>query len=352
MKKKLLAVLLLAALLLAALPCGAAAAPFFVAVNDTIPLTLSSNVAPYAEGGLLMLPHTAFGVKNLGITPSYNAAGGTLALFSRTQRLVFDFAADTVTDEDGNVSPIVLTVRDGVVYLPAVMCASHFGVTVSYLTSQSGYKIIRFTNGSQMYDHDLFVQKAETLISYRVQQYLDEQNKAGDPAAPEAPKPSTSEPANPDEKAPRVFLAVENAANMENALLVLTAQRVPAVFFLTHDEIRENPELVIAIASAGFPIGLTAGKTEDASAALEQANAALDALLQQKTLLALLTAEQAGALSGYCVTERSRAVSAAAAAKRTDRNSLVLCSGSCRRIVTQLTAAGADFRQLRETSSF
>ncbi len=53
MKKRLLALVLLAALVLACTPGAQAAGSLcFVAVNDTIPLTLPGSEAPYYSGGV------------------------------------------------------------------------------------------------------------------------------------------------------------------------------------------------------------------------------------------------------------------------------------------------------------
>ena len=57
---------------------------FFVAVNDTIPLTLS--VFPTYSGGTLYVPYQVFDSQPCGVTPSYNQAKQTYVLLSRTGR--------------------------------------------------------------------------------------------------------------------------------------------------------------------------------------------------------------------------------------------------------------------------
>ena len=75
---------------------------FFVAVNDTIPLTLS--VFPTYSGGTLYVPYQVFDSQPCGVTPSYNQTKQTYVLLSRTRQMIFDLAAGTVSDESGSVS--------------------------------------------------------------------------------------------------------------------------------------------------------------------------------------------------------------------------------------------------------
>lgn len=293
----LILVLLLAALMV--LPASGAAQLAFVAVNDTIPLTLSGGELPFYSGGLLYVPYSVFNSSSLGFYPSYTPDNGTLTLFSRNQRLVYDLSGGTVTDENKLVQYIPAISRNGTIFLPAAFSANHFGVQVSDLTSQSGYTVIRFTTGSQVYDDSLFIEKAENLISYRVEQYEDsiQQPSGGntDPDTPSTPStgtPGTTDPDDPteepDEEPSEVYLAVVDAGTMESLLAPLKQENIQAVFFLTADEILENSALVRRIVSEGHTIGLTCEKGQAVGEGLEAANTALDRVLGRKTLLALL----------------------------------------------------------------
>ena len=140
----------------------------FVAVNDSIPLTLTA--LPYESSSGIYVPYTAFDASPGGVIPAYNAQAQTFVLFTRQRRLVFDLAEGTVTDQDGNVKTVSTTFRGGMLYVPLVYCASFFSLKVSLLQSTSGYPILRFTTGSEVYDDSLFVEKAESLIQYRIDQ--------------------------------------------------------------------------------------------------------------------------------------------------------------------------------------
>ena len=88
---------------------------FFVAVNDTIPLTLS--VFPTYSGGTLYVPYQVFDSQPCGVTPSYNQAKQTYVLLSRTRQMIFDLAAGTVSDESGSVSTANVLYRSGILYV-------------------------------------------------------------------------------------------------------------------------------------------------------------------------------------------------------------------------------------------
>ena len=78
--RKLLCVLLALALLLALAPmAGAEGDLFFVAVNDTIPVTLTS--LPYTSGGVVYVPYTAFDARPGGVVSAYNPTAQTFVLF-------------------------------------------------------------------------------------------------------------------------------------------------------------------------------------------------------------------------------------------------------------------------------
>ena len=148
--KKLLPGLLALVLLLALLPSARAAGSLcFVAVNDTIPLSLPASDAPYYSGGTLYLPYTAFNANPAARDRLQQRRSEHLRAIHRTSRLVYDLTAGTVTDESGAESPVSVLYRGGLLYIPA-SAAEHFGYSVSILTAKGGETIIRFTNGSQV----------------------------------------------------------------------------------------------------------------------------------------------------------------------------------------------------------
>lgn len=368
MKKRILAGVLLVLLCLSCLlPVSRAGENlYFVAVNDTVPLDLPGGEAPFYQNGTLYVARTAFGAGGLGVTPSYNAENQTMALFSRNQRLVFHLDTGEVLDENNQKHGAGAIMRGGMLYLPALVCAGHFGLSVSYLTNSSGYRILRFTNGAQVYDDSLFLEKSSNLIAYRVEQRQPEQTKPESPKPttpteppktpttptepPKTPTASTEEP-KPEKKPPTVYLAIEGAGSMGSGLTALSRHKLRAVCFLTETEIRDNAKLVCRILAEGGTVGLTASSDEqDPAAALAAANEALRALTGRKTLLALLTNRQKKQVTGYCVFLRDRAISAAKAAEQDGGSHLVLLRSGVEDAYQTLSKVKTVFRPLRETS--
>ena len=349
-RKKLISLLLAFTLLLALVP-GALAAEdvFFVAVNDTIPLTLT-GAAPYYSSGGLFVPYTVFDAAPGGVASAYNAEDQTFVLFTRARRLIFDLAEETVQDEDGNVSTVSVSYRGGVLYVPLGLCASHFGLSTSMLTSAGGYTVLRFTTGSQVYEDSLFIEKAENLIAYRIAQ-LEQPNEPTTSTPAERPNPP---PAQPNEEPPAVepavcYLAITDAGGMQAAADVLAAQQLRAAFFLTAREIEENEALVRALYVAGHILGVRAETDdEDVGAALDAANAALCRVLQRKTVLALAGGEDE-ALAGYRVF--SPDTPAGEVSPEPGRTQLLVLGADAAAQIAGLLQQGATIALLRETTA-
>ena len=326
-------------------PISAASTFFFVAVDDAIPLTLTAPPHEAATG--LYVPYTVFDAAPGGVVPAYNAAEQTLVLFTRTKRLIFKLDSDTLTDENDKSSTVLTTYRNGLLYIPLATSAAHFGLSYSLLTSADGYPVLRFKTGSEVYDDDVFLDRAETLISYRVSQY--DQPDATDP------QPGTDNP-EPDEPEVThdpvsVYPAITDVSVMADASTVLERNGLRAAFFLTADEIRQNPDLVRQLYTAGHRIGLTASPdAADVSAALEDANDALYDVLFCKTLMALVTPQQAEHLAGYRVFTIPDTRPTVDELQAAEASVLIVCGEDAVRTITLLNQAGVSLQLLRETT--
>lgn len=217
---------------------------FFVAVNDTIPLTLS--VFPTYSGGTLYVPYQVFDSQPCGVTPSYNQTKQTYVLLSRTRQMIFDLAAGTVSDESGSVSTANVLYRGGILYLPLTFCASHFGLKTTMLESAGGYQILRFTDGSEVYDDSLFVEKAENLIAYRVRQSQSGSQPQEKPTdRPNNGAQGTQEQPATEKKPATVYLAFTGSETMRDSMAALETYNLHGTFFLTEAEIRSDPSLIL-----------------------------------------------------------------------------------------------------------
>lgn len=351
MRKRLCALLLAAVLCVLLLPAPAQAANiYFVAVDDSIPLTMPDSASPYFAGGSLFAPYTVFNASPGGVVPSYNAAEQTLVLFRRGARLVFDLSNGTVTDEDKNVYERTTVYRNGVLYIPLDFCLEHFGLSVTTLNSASGYPILRFTTGNEVYDDALFIERAENLISYLAEQYQNQTPENFSRPTGGTPDEEPDEPRS----AGTFYLAVTGLENMESAAQALLDAGQRAAFFLTAEEIRSDPALVRALYTAGHAIGITcAADADDAAIALKEANDALEQTLHRKTLLALLTPAQSEFCPGYCIfvsQPQTAPLPELVAQSEETQSSLVLCGADVADVLQTLKSGGASIRVLRGTS--
>lgn len=350
-RRRILSLLLIVAMLAClCVPVSADGELFFVAVNDTIPLTLT--VFPTYSGGTLYVPYQVFDSQPCGVTPSYNQTRQTYVLFNRSRQMLFDLAAGTVSDESGSVSTANVLYRSGILYLPLTFCASHFGLKTTILESAGGYQVLRFTDGSEVYDDSLFIEKAENLIAYRVQQYAGGGQTQDKPSERPGGNPGTQTDPAAEKKPATVFLAFTDSQTMRDSMAALKKYSLQGSFFLTEDEILTDPALVFELLAAGHTIGLTVPDGEaDPTAALARANDALAALVCQKTLLALLPAG-AEAAEGYCCFFRPAAPVTAAEAAASETAHLLVCSADADAALYTLYTSDARTLQLLETSDY
>ena len=90
----------------------------------------------------------------------------------------------------------------------------------------------------------------------------------------------------------------------------------------------------------------------DPAAALDEANDALDEVLELRTLLALLPdAAEADRLDGYRIFEaKNMLLSVENAVEHPEAAHILLCSGNAAQALSALRAANANIRLLRETA--
>ena len=323
-RKRGICILLAAALLLCGVPAAGGATAvngvILLAVNDSIPGTLSADTMPFYSGGTLYVPWTLFNNTALGVTPSYNVLGGTLTLFNINSRIVFDLEAGTSTDSKNTGASWSTITKSGLVFVPASYCASYFGLGISYLTSSGGYSVVRFTTGDQVYDDAYFLEKADSLIETRVAQYFSsaltespaqsgsssgssassgsssaasgstssagsstetqtaQESTATDTAGTQtAQTEETAEEEAPEEaESPAdAYLLYYNAAGMEALAEELEAQGLTGAFFLTPAELETYPALMARLLAGGHSVGLLLeedGSAEDLQAANDLAD--------------------------------------------------------------------------------
>lgn len=346
MKRRLIPVLLALLFVLMSAPCAVGSGSLcFIGMNDSVPMYLSSGEAPYYKGNSLYVPYTVFQAGPGGVAVSYNVDKGSLVLFTRAKRLVYDLNAGTVTDEAQKVGNVEIVYRNGIVYVPVARAANHFGFSATMLTGLSGSPILRFTDGSQQLDNNTFIRKAETLISIILKQEDKNASKEDGQKAPGDEK-GEEKPAGPA----TVYLAFAGDAVSEQTLETLHSMRVYGAFFLTQQQILENRNLVRKLFAAGHQIGITADPgSGDFEAALRAANEALDEVLFSKSIMVLLPPGMQNA-AGYAVFRERYQYSVEDVLKETDTAQLYVCRLDAAVLLQRLLQEGTNTPKLLETT--
>ncbi|MBE6954524.1 MAG: hypothetical protein E7449_01255 [Ruminococcaceae bacterium] len=307
MKRRLFAVILTLCLLMTMLPLSvlSSADIIIVAINDTVPFSISEAAMPFYSSDRLYLPYSVFNNSTLGVVPSYDSSNRTLTLSNQTHKLVFSLDDGVVKKPDGTEDQISAIVRFGIMFVPAEYCTTYFGISLSYLTSQGGYPVVRLKTGDEVYSDSLFIEKAENLIAYRLSQYIPSD---GGPVTPPVIDPNTGHPPADDPTLPPDNPIDENPPVEENPGLPpsIIPQYVyaicgtsevfldrmdntsfPACFLLTPEQLSESYDLVRHIVGSGYTLGIDLRGYEDAMDAYRKANDALDEACFFRTALVL-----------------------------------------------------------------
>ncbi len=342
--KRILCIFLIV-LLAAALCVPAMAADiWFVAVDDSIPVTLTGGSVPFYYNNQLYVPYSAFDSEVLNVFSIFDSTQNILAMYNIDHRLTFDISAGTVTDFNGNTESTAALSRSGSIYVPVFYVSSYFGLGCNLLEGSGGYPIIRLTSGNEVYDNDKFITQSKTLVEYRVTQYLSEPSTSPSPSVEvsrppeETTSPQVSPPpavtVSPDvqnpppEQPPEIdsitvpdtalFLPGESFKTVADSL-----GNAPAVFTYDADSLHGSDNNIRAILCAGYPIAMELDLS-DVGHALEAAakfNDTLDGMTNSKTMLVIAenaTEEAVDALSKYGFKVWSDTVNAVGDFKITD----------------------------------
>jgi len=316
-----LCALLLFALLLGLCPGAGAAADgsdiIFLALNDSMPYTLSSGTMPYWSGGQLYVHSTTFDITSINLSASYNASNMTLLIYSGTGRrsLTFYLSEGYVQTQSGATEEVTAAMRGDQVFLPLDYCAGFFGLGVSYLTSLEGWPLVRLTTGAQVWEDSFFIEQANKLINDRAEKYMDSfkppvtpppaviepqpptpvvppvsdpviipQDPVVEPDPPEDEPVKEPDPVEEPEQPPlTVYPALVGIDAVESAMDLLAVQRMAV--YLEADEILDHSDLVRQLYGAGHSIGVMGD--------LDAANDALDLVLCRRSLMTLNSPDEA-----------------------------------------------------------
>lgn len=281
-----------------------AAAVIFTALNDTVP-ALSSDGMPVWSGGTLYVPYQTFHSSQSGVDmdiyTSYSRSENTLTVYDARHILVFDLASgqgwDDLSDKTYTERSMV---RNGQPYLPVKTVCEHFGLEYSYLETKYG-DLLRIKDENAVLADKRFVEAAGNLMERRLREY----NQGPEVTPPTQTAPT--QPQNPSrEEAPgqevETYLAFRCTGTeaMDNLLLQLRLRGVSAMFYLSPEVLKEQPERVPELLGNGHSIGILAeGETpEDTKTLLAQGGRALEELFCLRTTNALVPEESREELAG------------------------------------------------------
>ena len=288
MKKRILpALLALCLLLVCLLPGGAAAADdvCFISVNDTL-LELSSSA--YTAGGVTYVPYTAFNYFQINSTYFYSSS--TAMLYTTECQLFLDISQGYSFDAAGTRYEAQALFHNGQVYVPVGFVCSFFGLNWSYISGKGYGDLCRIKDAGVQLTDSKFFAAATTLMQRRYNAYKN--------ALSPQPEPSvTPEPADPIESHSdtAVTLSFEGLPD-EAVLSALQAWSVKACFFLSAEQIRQAPDTVRRIVSAGHSVGILCAAADPAGSYEEASSLLFEAARVRTVLVGAAAASDAAAV--------------------------------------------------------
>lgn len=251
----------------------------FTAINDKFaPLSMM----PVYSGGSRYLPISLFSTY-FGISYEYFAGANSVTLTKGSNMLIFNLGEGTCYTPDGQDWPAKATTMNGSVYVTAGI-GGVFGLNYSTITGTGYGDIYRITDGSQTLSNALFADAATNSLKSLYSEYYG----ASVPST-STPTPEPSE--SPEIEGAEVYLSFVGmpAGNM---LDVLKSNNAYAAFFLSADEIGDNPDTVRRIIGEGHTVGIYYGVSSEAEAEVEEAVTALeDAAMYRPTMITSQSAE-------------------------------------------------------------
>lgn len=273
-RKRILAVLLCAAALaLLAVPTAAAKTVYFTAVNENI-LELKDESMPFWSGQNIYVDSAIFSDRWLGLYCNRNRENGTVVIWETSgQRRALLFELDTgyVTGSDGNnYSPAAIQ-KNGRVFVPAGVVADYFGLTYNNVRVDHGFLIwIHSADATvSVLTAQEFANAASYQMTARYQRYLQAQEDGAEDGS------GGDEPAAITGKTMNLCFRMGTAEHAGDILGVLGQNGAKATFYLTEEEIRQEPDTVRHMAVAGHRIGILLTGSGDPLGELRSANEAL-----------------------------------------------------------------------------
>ena len=249
------AALLLSVLLaaqLAAPPARASENVYFVAAGGNV-LPLSDSTMPFWSGGYLYVAASIFtGIvwNTLGISNTSSKTG--VILYSRDNRpLLFDLSKNYAQDNNGNTYYPGAVKRNGIVFVPASVVASFFGLQYSLIPDvDHGYLVWLRKPDFGLSDKEFANAAAYSMAECYAQYQRGRQEVPAETPGQTAPET----PAESGKK--RIYLCFRADSSAGALLDALDRYEAKAAFFCSQDFLESQGDLLRRMCAGGHSIGL------------------------------------------------------------------------------------------------
>jgi hypothetical protein len=249
----------------AVLPASAAAMVCFTAVNDTL-LPLEDRSMPAAYDGMTFVPVTIF--RYMDMYTGFDAESNRYYVYKGVLRLNIHLNNNsTITDADGNDYPGYRARSiGGLLYLPLELLCYYFGLTYTIIPN-SPLNLLRIKSPDTVFNDVSFVGLNKSDMQTYYNEYMESKNPTPPTDASAPPPPTETE----NYRDSTIYISILGADSeyTKQILDLLARHGVYACFYLTQNEIRQNPALVREIAGRGHIIGLSLESPEEYGAAAE-----------------------------------------------------------------------------------
>ncbi|MDR0862389.1 MAG: hypothetical protein LBN30_06420 [Oscillospiraceae bacterium] len=322
MRKKFVAVILIiltAAALLVPQTRAAGTLFCFTAVEDTLLLPLRESVMPIYFGSELYLPYTVF--SHLGVYNAYSVTDEHLYVYKGKKRLDFYIKSETTYDESGDKLPgVTARISGGIAYVPIAFMCSHFDLEYTVTPSEPA-SVLRIKSSSATYSDKELISNNRRQMQFAYDAYF-----AAEATPPPSFNPIPSAPiasAEPTFPSTTIHLSFygTGAGGLDRILAALMDANVTACFFLSPQELRDEPSNARRIHGSGHSVGiwLNTGTEEE----YDEASRLLFDAAKLKTVL-IAAPDTATAAAESTAAERGLVLRTASRIYGADSNASVL----------------------------
>ena len=268
MKKRLLAIVIVLSLTVALTPAFSRAAVvpyYFMAYNDTL-MPFIIDTMPYISGGEILVPVKV--LENLGVFSFSSTESGFARLYKGVSRYVDFYTVSGVTeDQNGNRLnwPSAQRVSRRL-YVPLRQICDYFSLTYeiidvpSEIIPNEQMWLIRIISSASL-NGPTFVSLNKNALRKEYNSYYTPLTPAPPPTIGPTPTPTPVIEPPPDYSAVTIYLSFfdvsENSlGGILDLLDIQTTSGYQSCFFVSADDIRNNPGIIRKISGSGHTVGI------------------------------------------------------------------------------------------------